>query len=232
MKLSITSLVLTSMAGFASAAEVFDPPIPFVQYDGSCDAEVIYEGEIISIAKLTEGSFCIAENIVDEETGEAEMSYSRVDVVECTEEKIYEDWHSCDADCVTCDVDYMAYTNWESSKPEDLIGYCFDYFFSLDDISVASTRMFEQTKQINFSFTDGAKTEDVEAYLNMMDNHSCIAAGPPTVEISKGTDTTDTEVPDDVADVDADADADDSGASSLVATAAVAMAAATTMLLA
>ena len=227
MKLSINALALASMAGFASATQIFDPPIPFIQYDGNCDGDVIYTGGVVSINKLEEGSFCIADIIEDTE-GNTETAYSRVDVVSCTDDKIYEDWHSCDTDCVTCESEYQAYTNWESTSPDELVGFCFDYFFSLDDITVATTRSFQDVKQINFAFADDAEPEDVKAYLAMMDENSCIAAGSPAVEISKGTDTTD--VPDDVADV--DADAGESGASTLAATAAVAMAAATTMLLA
>ena len=217
MKLAISTLALAAMAGSASATTVFIPPIPFKQYDGGCSEEVIYTGELLSIEMLEPGSFCISDNFYTDEG--TIVSHSKVDVVSCEGDKIYEDWSECDPGCMNCQPAYQAYTLWEDTDANNQVGYCFDYFFSLDEVTPRSTQ-FTNVRQINFSFDETANPADVKTYVDMMDMNSCIKAGPPAVEVVE------------VAPVDTTVAQAESGASALAATAAVAMAAATTMLLA
>jgi len=208
------------MAGTASANLVFEPPIPFTQYDGDCDSDVVYHGAVKSIKKLDFGSFCVVDNI-DTGVGIIE-AYSRVDIMDCTAEKIFESWSKCDdSDCTNCVAEYKAFTNWGTIRPDPIVGHCFEYTFSVDDITKA-TRMvgtFEEVKEIHFNFDEDADAADAEAYVKMMDDNSCISWWDPsdTVDISKDADASDVDV---------------SGASTLASTSVVAMAAGLAMILA
>lgn len=227
MKLSFSALAVAAMAGSASAALDFDPPIPFTQYDGDCTGSVLYSGEVVSIKMMEYGSFCVADNImVGDET---QVAYSRVDIVQCEADKIYENWLNCDdADCSSCEAEYKAYTTWDSIEPADLIGHCYDYTFSADAITKSTRKVagsFNEVHKVNFSFDDDADPADAKAYTELMDQNSCIAYGPPAVDSNVATpvDEENEEEPDEV----------DSGASAIGATAAatVALAAATAMML-
>lgn len=222
MKLSIAALAL-AMAGSASAKIVFSPPLAFTQYDGDCSGDVLYTGEVVSIEDLGMSSFCIADNIETEEG--TIVSFSKVEIVSCTEDKIYENWYTCDEDCADCSDVYHAYTNWESVGPDSVVGYCYDYTFSMD--TVKTERMvvgtFEETRQINFSFDASGSEEDAKMYVDMLDAGSCIAAGPPVAETMPEVEDVTVEEPEEEI---------ESGASTLAATAAVAMGAVATMLLA
>lgn len=220
MKLSIAALAL-AMAGSASAKIEFSPPLAFTQFDGDCSGDVLYTGEVVSIEDLGMSSFCIADNIETEDG--TIVSFSKVEIVSCTEDKIYENWYTCDEDCADCSDVYHAYTNWDSVGPESITGFCYDYTFSMD--TVKSERMvvgtFDETRQINFSFDASASEEDAKMYTDMLDAGSCIVDGPPVAETMP-----------EVEDEEPEADEIDSGASTLAATAAVAMGAVATMLLA
>jgi hypothetical protein len=223
MKLSFTTLAVAAMAGSASAGVTFDPPIPFTQFDGDCDEEVVYTGEVVSINKLDYGSFCIADNI---NTADGPVvAYSKVDIFECDTERIYENWHHCTDDtCGECESEYQAYTNWDSIDPDNLVGFCYDYTFSMDVTEKIERKVttFNSVRQINFSFDAYANPEDVKLYTEMMDENSCIALGPPLMQSTTNDEPTADE---DVAAL--------SGASTLAATAAtLAMSAATIVLLA
>ena len=231
MKLSIAAITLAAMAGSASAGIEFEPAIPFTQFDGDCSGEVLYSGQVVSIEELEYGSFCVAENI-DTEAGSM-VSYSRVDIASCTEDKIYENWHSCDEGCATCDGAYSAYTTWDSVNPDPVVGHCYDYVFSLD--TVKTTRKiatFDSTRQINFSFDADANPDDVKMYVEMMDLGSCIADGPP-VTADEPVEEMKDDMKDDMTKEDTMEEEEvESGASTLAATAAVAMGAVVTLLLA
>ena len=234
MKLSLAALALATMTGSAAAESVFSPPITFTQFNGDCSGEPVYRGAVSSIAMIEEGSFCFSSTIVVD--GTEQLEWSRVNIVECTEDKIYEDWHNCDTDCANCEVAYQAYTNWGSIKDDEVIGHCYDYFFAVDDAvdaTGATKRMFDATQQINFSFDLDNNAADVNTYVRMLDDNSCIKEGVPAADVT-------VDIPDPVVvaetpeseDEPVDTVDTESGASTLVATAAVAMAAATTMLLA
>lgn len=233
MKLSFAALAIATMTGSASAGLIFNPPVPFTQYNGDCETgTVLYKGNVDGIKMIENASFCISESL----EGEENTAYSRVDIVECTADKIYENWFTCeDSECKDCGNEYKAYTSWESIDPENLVGYCYDYTFSADEQPVSATRKtgtFNEVRQINYNFDADADPEDAMMYVKMMDDNSCIAAGRPTdstglkqasednIEDHSGEDHSDNE------------DVAESGASALAASAAVAMAVATTMLLA
>ncbi len=228
MKLSF-ALALATMTGSASAGVIFNPPLSFTQFDGGCSGETLYTGEIVSIAELDYGAFCISDNI-DTDEGTI-VSYSKVEISKCTEDKIYEDWSTCDEGCASCEPAYHAYTSWDSIAPETVVGYCYEYIFSMDNI--AATRSFTETRQINFSFDAGVNEEDAKTYVEMMDSASCIAAGAPVMDITKEAPST--EIPAEIeeeTEVEEETEEIESGASTLAATAAVAMGAVATMLLA
>jgi len=225
MKLSFTALAVAAIAGSASAAITFNPPIPFTQFDGDCDEEVVYTGEVVSINKLGYGSFCIADNI---NTADGSViTYSKVDVFECDTERVYENWHHCtDMTCGECESEYQAYTNWNSMDADNLIGFCFDYTFSMDAVIEKTERKvstFNEVRQINFSFDANANREDVKLYTEMMDDNSCVANGPPLLQSNPTIDVSGVDIS--VKEV--------SGASSLAAiVTTLTMAAATIVLLA
>ncbi len=221
MKLAVSTLALAAMAGSASATTVFIPPLPFTQYDGGCSEEVIYTGELLSIEMIEEGTFCISDKFFTDEG--TYVSHSKVDIVSCEGDRIYEDWSECDPGCTNCEPAYQAYTLWEDTDANTSVGYCFDYFFSLDEVTPRSTQ-FTNVRQINFSFDATANPADVKTYIEMMDMNSCIKGGQPAVETIEIA-PVETEVVSQVV--------EESGASAFAATAAVAVAAAaTTMLLA
>ena len=240
-KLSLSALAVAAMAGSASAMLEFNPPIPFTQYDGTCDGDVYYTGEVVSIKMVEYGSFCVADNIMF--GGETTVAYSRVDIVQCDADKIYENWNKCyDAECGDCEPEYMAYTGWDSIAPDELIGYCYDYTFSADVITKSSRNIagsFENTLKVNFSFDDSADPADVQAYVEMMDENSCIAYGPPSidsnVEVEAEAESVDEETVVDVEDLVGDildaVDEEVSGATTAGATATVAFAAAATAMM-
>ena len=230
MKLSFTALAVAAMAGSTSAAITFNPPIPFTQFDGDCNEEVVYTGEVMSISKLGYGSFCVTDNI-NTENGSM-LAYSKVDIFECGTERIYENWHHCtDMTCGDCESEYQAYTNWDSIDPDNLVGFCYDYTFSMDEVIQKAERKvntFNEVRQINFSFNANANPEDVKLYTEMMDDNSCIADGPPLLQSNPTKDSPTI----DLSGVDISV-SKVSGASSLAATVAtLTMAAATIVLLA
>lgn len=226
MKLSFAALTIATMAGSASAGLIFNPPIPFTQYDGDCQTgDILYNGKVDAINMVEYGSFCISEGL----EGEENTVYSRVDIVECTADKIYENWFTCeDSECKDCGNEYKAFTSWESIDPENLVGYCYDYSFSIDEQPVSATRKvgtFNEVRKINYNFDADADPEDSMMYVKMMDDNSCIAAGRPTDSTQDNTEDHSGE------DHSHSEGVAESGASVLAASAVVAMAAATSMLL-
>ena len=231
MKLSFSALSLAAMAGSISANLIFDPPIPFTQYDGDCSGDVLYGGEVVSIKKVDYGSFCVVDNIMVED--QVMQAYSRVDIVQCDADKIYENWNKCtDADCSECQAEYMAFTGWDSIAPKNIVGHCYDYTFSADDITASVRKVtgtFENTEKVNFSFDASADPADAEAYVKLMDDNSCIAYGPPDADSNNESvepESADTAKPPSASDETV------SGASTVGATATVALAAATAMMMA
>jgi hypothetical protein len=228
MNLSFSALAIAAMAGPVAAKLTFEPPIPFTQYDGDCSGDTLYTGEVLSIKTMEYGSFCIADNIMFQ--GETSVAYSRVDIVECQADKIYENWNKCtDAECTDCEAEYRAFTGWDSIMPNNLIGHCYDYTFSADAITKSTRKVagtFEEVMKVNFAFDESANAEDAQAYVELMDKNSCIDFGRP-IETEAGGDVASAS-----ADVDADADADsmDSGASTASAASTVALAAAAAMM--
>lgn len=231
MKLSFSALSFAAMAGSVSASLTFNPPIPFTQYDGDCSGDVLYKGEVVSIKKMEYGSFCVVDNIsVDGETLEA---FSRVDIVQCEADKIYENWNKCsDAECSECEAEYKAYTGWDSIAPTNLVGHCYDYTFSADAISKSVRKVagtFENTQKVNFAFDPESNPEDAEAYVKLMDDNSCIAYGPPDVDTNMESPSAEGEEAEESAGPSDDETA--SGAITVGATATVALAAATAMMM-
>merc|ERR1711933_468217 len=173
---------------------------------------MLYSGEVVRIKTMDYGSFCVAD-------------------------KIYDDWNKCtDADCGDCEAEYKAYTGWDSIEPEELIGHCYDYTFSADEIT-KSVRMtagtFEEVLKVHFSFDDNADPDDAAAYVELMDKNSCIDAGPPSIDSNVELTTENGETIDiedkyvnDVLD-----EIEESGATSAGAAASVALAAAAAMML-
>merc|ERR1712194_317524 len=144
-----------------------------------------------------------------------------------TADKIYENWLTCeDSDCKVCDGEFMAFTTWESIDPENLVGYCYDYSFSMDVQAVASTRKigtFNEVRNINYNFDADADPEDARMYVKMMDDNSCIADGRPTdsTEQDNTEDNTEDHSGEDHSHSEDEAE---SGASALAASAVVTMA--------
>eukprot|EP00534_Pseudo-nitzschia_fraudulenta_P004899 CAMPEP_0201118898 /NCGR_PEP_ID=MMETSP0850-20130426/3097_1 /ASSEMBLY_ACC=CAM_ASM_000622 /TAXON_ID=183588 /ORGANISM="Pseudo-nitzschia fraudulenta, Strain WWA7" /LENGTH=218 /DNA_ID=CAMNT_0047384389 /DNA_START=97 /DNA_END=753 /DNA_ORIENTATION=+ len=218
------------MTGSASAGLYFDPPIPFSQFESKCEGDLLYTGQVVSIKKLEYGSFCVADNI-DTENGPV-LAYSKVDIVQCDEDKIYENWGKCsDSECNSCESEYHAYTTWETVDPTNILGYCYDYTFSMDVVEKTMRKTvgtFDQVKQVNFKFDMDADISDVESYVKMMDDNSCIAYGRPSSQ-GASKDFEDTGFAFDLEDAQ---DVEVSGAGALAASAAAVMATATAMMLA
>jgi len=207
----------------------FEPPVPFTQYDGNCDGDIMYTGNVQSIRKLEYGSFCVADEISNGD--ETVNSYSKVDIVKCDANNIYENWSECTDDtCGDCEESYQAHTDWASINPEPIVGYCYDYTFSLDPVEKMARKAagtFINTREVNFKFDEDANAGDAKAYVEMMDGNSCIAYGQPDPEQS-GTEV----AQDDSNKQTEEINEDDSGASALATTATIVLAAATIVLLA
>lgn len=228
MNLSFSALAIAAMAAPVSAKLTFDPPIPFTQYDGDCSGDTLYTGEVVSIKTMEYGSFCVADNIMYQ--GETTVAYSRVDIVECHADKIYENWNKCsDAECSDCEAEYKAFTGWDSINPENLVGYCYDYTFSADVITKSTRKVagtFDEVMKVNFAFDESADAQDAKAYVELMDKNSCIDFGRPLETEAEGdAASTSADTP-----ADADVEAVDSGASTASAAATVAFAAAAAMM--
>eukprot|EP00532_Pseudo-nitzschia_australis_P005445 CAMPEP_0168187368 /NCGR_PEP_ID=MMETSP0139_2-20121125/14991_1 /TAXON_ID=44445 /ORGANISM="Pseudo-nitzschia australis, Strain 10249 10 AB" /LENGTH=219 /DNA_ID=CAMNT_0008109563 /DNA_START=106 /DNA_END=765 /DNA_ORIENTATION=+ len=219
------------MAGSAAAGETisFAPPIPFTQFDSSCEGDILYTGSVVSIKKITAGSFCVADNIVDED-GTSSVAYSKVDIIACETDAIYENWAKCgDADCGDCEAEYKAYTGWDSINPASGASHCYDYTFSMDPMEKTTRKVkteFFNTMDIYYRFDDDANADDIKAYVGMMDTYSCIAEGKPVATAATAEDPTKS-----AAEADPAVEEIVSGSSALAATAAFAMASATAMLI-
>ena len=235
MKLSFAALTLAAMAGSTSAL-TFEPALAFTQFDGDCDGEAIYNGAIQSITTMSDSTFCVVDSITDIESGESMMSFSKVEIIGCKSDKIYEQWHHCvDSNCGLCETSHQMYSTWDSVNPDNLLGFCYDYTVALEDTATKAERgiaTFDQVASVRFSFDDDVDAADAAAYIEMMDMNSCIKDGPPPAsEDHDDEDHDDHDHDHDHDDEDHD-DEMDSGASALATTAVVAMAAAaTTMLL-
>lgn len=230
MKFSFAALAVATMTGSASASETlsFDPPIPFTQYDGSCGGDVLYGGQVLSIKKMDYGSFCVADNIIAED-GTMSIAYSRLDIISCESDAIYENWSNCvDETCGDCEAEYKSYTTWDSINPEEGKDYCYNYTFSMDPFEATTRKVkgdFFNTMNIYFHFDPSADETDVKAYTQMIDNNSCISYGPPAyTPPAKNSETTIGLTPEEEDSV--------SGSSTLaVTTAAAAMAGVTALLM-
>lgn len=239
MKLSLTAVTLAAMAGSASAAVLeFDPAIKFKQYDTGCGGNLIVTGEIVAIKHLEYGSFCITDNI-EEEDGSISKTYSKVEITECASDRIYENWSKCiDQSCSFCDGGYSSYTTWESIKPESGTDHCYVYNFSFEAGKTTRKASFEDALPIYFNFDADSDQQSIADYLMLMDENSCIADGPPAAdepsleEPATPMDTGTEETPmSDMGDMDMTKEDPVSGASALAASAAFGVAAITAMFL-
>eukprot|EP00537_Pseudo-nitzschia_pungens_P010426 CAMPEP_0172382312 /NCGR_PEP_ID=MMETSP1061-20121228/281_1 /TAXON_ID=37318 /ORGANISM="Pseudo-nitzschia pungens, Strain cf. pungens" /LENGTH=229 /DNA_ID=CAMNT_0013110155 /DNA_START=29 /DNA_END=718 /DNA_ORIENTATION=+ len=228
MKFTVATFALATMAGSAAAGGEtlsFDTPIPFTQFDGSCTGDVLYAGEVMSIKKMDYGSFCVADNIIGGD-GTKSAAYSRLDVVACETDAIYENWSKCsDATCSDCVAEYKSYTGWDSINPDEGKDFCYRYTFSTDPIEKTTRKIkgqFFNSMDIFFHFNPSADADDVNAYVKMMDENSCIGYGPPAYTPSTGKDNVE---------IEAIAGNGVSGSSTLAATTAAAAIAGVTALL-
>lgn len=185
MKLSLSTLLAaTMMAVGSSESSVEFDSIAFIQYSGTCDGEVLYDGEITGIKKLDEGKFCVSD-ILHAPDGDKEV-FSRLDIVTCTADKVYENWLLCeDKDCASCNLEYRAYTTWDNVHPEDMMGHCYDYQFSTDDMVALQRNVLgplDNTKSVDYMFGSDANEADVAAYRGFIHDNSCIGIGQASPE--------------------------------------------------
>lgn len=185
MKLSLSAaLVATMTVGFASAqASVDFDPINFLQFEGACSGDLLYAGQITGLKKIDEGKFCVA-NIRQSDNDGDKIVYSRLDVIKCTEDKVYENWFLCeDSDCANCDLEYRAYTSWNDIHPADELAHCYDYQYSTDSMETLKRNILgplKDTKSVDFMFGPGAVEADVAKYRGFIHDNSCVALGKPT----------------------------------------------------
>jgi len=188
-------VVATTMIGSTTAMEEqpaisFSAPIGFTQYMDTCEGETLYSGRINKITMLDTGSFCVIDMIPGADGSET-TAYSRLDVVDCTSDKVYDHWYKCTDDmCADCEMEYRSYTAWESfvSASED---QCYTYHFTRDSLegSVREERSapmqvtvgsFEDIITVSFNFDEDAVADDVTAYLDFIKDNSCVALGKPS----------------------------------------------------
>jgi len=190
-----TAFVVATTMNAASAMEgqpaiSFSAPIGFTQYTDTCEGEPLYSGRINKITMLDTGSFCVIDTIPGADGSET-TAYSRLDVVDCTSDKVYDHWYKCtDEMCADCEMEYRSYTAWESfvSSSKD---QCYTYHFTRDSLegSVREERSapmqvtvgsFEDTITVSFNFDEDAVDNDVMAYLHFVKDNSCVALGKPS----------------------------------------------------
>jgi len=203
MKFSTTTAALiattTTIVGSVSALKAeFSTPIAFTQYQDDCDGTKLYEGLIDKVTKLDVGSFCVVDTITSEDGLTSETAYSKLDVVSCNTDKIYDHWSKCTDDmCTDCTMEYRSFTAWDSHSPEDMMSHCYVYNFSMDDhTTVKDSRnaplgvtvgTFDDIMTVAYNFDATDNEDDVAAYMSFVKDNSCIADGPPT-EDPAGTD--------------------------------------------
>mmetsp|Transcript_16842 Transcript_16842/g.19233 ORF Transcript_16842/g.19233 Transcript_16842/m.19233 type:complete len:252 (-) Transcript_16842:206-961(-) len=190
-----TAFVVATTMNTVSAMEgqpaiSFSAPIGFTQYMDTCEGEPLYSGRINKITMLDTGSFCVIDTIPGADGSET-TAYSRLDVVDCTSDKVYDHWYKCtDEMCADCEMEYRSYTAWESfvSSSKD---QCYTYHFTRDSLegSVREERSapmqvtvgsFEDTITVSFNFDEDAVDNDVMAYLHFVKDNSCVALGKPS----------------------------------------------------
>merc|ERR1719282_522060 len=99
---------------------------------------------------MADSAFCVAEDVALED-GTMVVAYSKIEVSDCTEEYVYEDWSKCeDSACASCVAEYEARATWDSVNPTEPVGHCYRYEFSTEMQAVA--RSFNNPKSITFSF--------------------------------------------------------------------------------
>jgi len=194
-------------------------PIAFTQYQDDCDGTTLYDGLINKITMLDVGSFCVVDTITSVDGSTTETAYSKLDVVSCNTDKVYDHWYKCTDDtCSDCTMEYRSFTAWESHNPDDMMDHCYVYNFSMDDhTTVKDSRnaplgvtvgTFDDIMTVAYNFDAADSEEDVAAYMNFVKDNSCIAQGAPmedpvgtgqdtTVGISKDT-STDSSTPEDI----------------------------------
>ncbi|OEU10325.1 hypothetical protein FRACYDRAFT_247296 [Fragilariopsis cylindrus CCMP1102] len=140
MKFSTTTATLiatTAIVGSVSAMEdhsvEFSSPIAFTQYQDDCDGTTLYDGLIDKITMLDMGSFCVVDTITSVDGLTTETAYSKLDVVSCDTDKVYDHWYKCTDDtCSDCTMEYRSFTAWETYDPDDMMDHCYVYNFSMD----------------------------------------------------------------------------------------------------
>lgn len=212
MKVSCSSaaLVLASAMGSSSAATVdkisFGVPIGFTQYDGGCPERddpaiqdsILYQGSINSIQMLGEGEFCVVDNVPSQTNpGETELAFSKLMVVGCESDEVIDHWYKCTDDtCGDCEIEYRSTTSWDSFEPVDMMEQCYVYHFSMDshDTVKASRNAplgvtpgdFKNLVTVSYNFDTDANPDDVDAYMSLVHDNSCIKDGAPA-EVSSIT---------------------------------------------
>ena len=221
MKFSTTTAALiatTAIVGSVSAMEdhsvEFSSPIAFTQYQDDCDGTTLYDGLIDKITMLDMGSFCVVDTITSVDGLTTETAYSKLDVVSCDTDKVYDHWYKCTDDtCSDCTMEYRSFTAWETYDPDDMMDHCYVYNFSMDgDTTVKDSRAghlspsdvpvgtFDDIMTVAYNFDAADSEEDVATYLNFVNDNSCIAQGAPmedpveteqdtSVDISEDTST-------------------------------------------
>jgi len=189
----IGSTSVSAMEGHEGHDLSFSTPIGFTQYMDTCEGDTLYSGSINKITMLDSGSFCVIDTIPGEEDGTETTAYSRLDVVDCTSDKVYDHWFKCTDDmCADCEMEYRSFTAWESFAPVSK-DQCYTYHFTRDSLteSVREERSapmqvtvgsFEDIITVAFNFDDDAVEDDVAAYLNFVKDNSCVALGKPAME--------------------------------------------------
>jgi hypothetical protein len=226
MKFSTTTaaLIATTIVGSVSAMEdhsvEFSGPIAFTQYQDDCDGTKLYDGLIDTVTMLDVGSFCVVDTITSSDGLTTETAYSKLEVVSCNTDKVYDHWHKCTDDtCSDCTMEYRSFTAWESHNPDNMMDHCYVYNFSMDaHTTVKDSRSaplgvtvgtFDDIMTVAYNFDAADSKVDVAAYMNFVKDNSCIAQGAPmedpvgteqdtTIGISKET-SGDSSTPEDIA---------------------------------
>jgi hypothetical protein len=226
MKFSATTAALiatTAIVGSVSAMDSsveFSAPIAFTQHQDDCDGTKLYEGLIDKITMLDMGSFCVVDTITSEDGLTTETAYSKLEVVSCNTDKVYDHWSKCTDDtCSDCTMEYRSFTAWESHDPDDMMDHCYIYNFSMDDhTTVKDSRnapmgvtvgTFDDIMTVAYNFDTADSEEDVAAYMNFVKDNSCIALGAPmddpvgteqdtTVNVFSKDTSTDSSTPEDM----------------------------------
>ena len=179
MKLSLSTVLATTMSASAvrySHSSVEFEPIEFLQYETTCDEDkLLYKGQITGVQKIDEGKFCISD-VVSAAGGDKDV-YSRLDIIKCTEDKVYENWFLCeDKECASCSLEYRAYTSWADVFPEDELEHCYDYQYSTDPATALQRNVLgplENTISVDYMFGPTANADDVATYRNFIQSNSC-----------------------------------------------------------